>query len=444
MTALAPHPPTFRGELSHRVRRLGIETGQEPVVYLRRDSSIVRSEGFDSQTRVELRTGERRLRATLAVVTAPLLEEGEAGLSEAAWARLGVGPGSRIRVRHPRPLPSLRHVRAKIHGQRLDGAALAEIIRDVAAGEYSDIHIASFLTACAGERLDRRETIDLTRTMVSVGERLTWSGAPVLDKHSVGGLPGNRTTLVIVPIIAAAGHLIPKTSSRAITSPAGSADTMETLAPVELDTAAIRRVVEREGGCIVCGPAEPGPICSSGWSGRWSSTGPAGRLRALQEGRRRLHPRWWTCPSAPGRRSPRRPTGAGARSARRWGCGSGRCCEVGPARIALATSGAGGPADARPGGSPARAVRRRSRRRGPRSSDPGRRAPCGSSRPSAGEGGMRTPPGGPAGHRTRPRPRHRDRQPPARRVLDPAAGLRCTCVWATRWRQHAGSRGESP
>jgi thymidine phosphorylase len=255
MTALAPHSPTFRGELSHRARRLGIETGQEPVVYLRRDSSIVRSEGFDSQTRVELRAGERRLRATLAVVTAPLLEEGEAGLSEAAWARLGVDPGTRVSVRHPRPLPSLRHVRAKIHGQRLDAAALAEIIRDVAAGEYSDLHIASFLTACAGERLDRRETIDLTRTMVSVGERLTWSGAPVLDKHSVGGLPGNRTTLVIVPIIAAAGHLIPKTSSRAITSPAGTADTMETLAPVELDTAAVRRVVEREGGCVVWGGA---------------------------------------------------------------------------------------------------------------------------------------------------------------------------------------------
>ena len=255
MTAVAPSPRALRAELSHRARRLGIDTGQEPVVYLRRDSSIVCSEGFDSQTRVELRAGERRLRATLAVVTAPLLEEGEAGLSEAAWARLGVDPGTRVRVRHPRPLPSLRHVRAKIHGQRLDAAALAEIIRDVAAGEYSDIHIASFLTACAGERLDRRETIDLTRTMVSVGERLTWSRAPVLDKHSVGGLPGNRTTLVIVPIIAAAGHLIPKTSSRAITSPAGTADTMETLAPVELDTAAVRRVVEREGGCVVWGGA---------------------------------------------------------------------------------------------------------------------------------------------------------------------------------------------
>jgi thymidine phosphorylase len=149
----------------------------------------------------------------------------------------------------------LRHVRAKIHGNRLDAAALAEVIQDVAHGYYSDIHIASFLTACAGERLDRQETIDLTRAMVAVGERLSWPRDLVLDKHSVGGLPGNRTTPIIVPIVAAAGLLMPKTSSRAITSPAGTADTMETLAPVDLDAAAIRRVVDKEGGCIVWGGA---------------------------------------------------------------------------------------------------------------------------------------------------------------------------------------------
>jgi Thymidine phosphorylase len=76
-----------------------------------------------------------------------------------------------------------------------------------------------------------------------------------MDKHSVGGLPGNRTTLLIVPIVAAAGVTMPKTSSRAITSPAGTADTMETLAPVELGQAELRRVVEQEGGCIAWGGA---------------------------------------------------------------------------------------------------------------------------------------------------------------------------------------------
>ncbi len=89
--------------------------------------------------------------------------------------------------------------------------------------------------------------------MVDLGETLTWSNTPVVDKHCVGGLPGNRTTPIVVAIAAALGLTMPKTSSRAITSPAGTADAMETLAPVNLDLPAIRRVVEREGGCVVWG-----------------------------------------------------------------------------------------------------------------------------------------------------------------------------------------------
>jgi thymidine phosphorylase len=109
------------------------------------------------------------------------------------------------------------------------------------------------VTACAGERLDEQETFGLPRAMLAVGERIDWGPGTVLDKHCVGGLPGNRTTPIVVAIVAAAGHRIPKTSSRAITSPAGTADTMEVMAPVALDLEAMRAVVEREGGCIVWG-----------------------------------------------------------------------------------------------------------------------------------------------------------------------------------------------
>ena len=126
-------------------------------------------------------------------------------------------------------------------------------MQDTVASRLSDLELAAFVTACAGERLDQDETTSLTRAMVAVGQRLNWGDGPVLDKHCVGGLPGNRTTPIVVAIIAALGYRIPKTSSRAITSPAGTADAMETMAPVALDLPAMRRVVEREGGCIVWG-----------------------------------------------------------------------------------------------------------------------------------------------------------------------------------------------
>ncbi len=104
-----------------------------------------------------------------------------------------------------------------------------------------------------GERLSAAETVALTDAMVKTGDRLSWQASKVADKHCIGGLPGNRTSMIVVPIIAAAGLIIPKTSSRAITSPAGTADVMETLTRIDLDIHEMRRLVEREGGCIVWG-----------------------------------------------------------------------------------------------------------------------------------------------------------------------------------------------
>jgi len=150
-------------------------------------------------------------------------------------------------------------VRSRIYGHRLEEQALLQIVGDIVGGQYSDVQLSAFITACAALPLDEQETVALTKAMVHVGERLSWADKPILDKHSVGGLPGNRTTPIVVSIVAAHGLSMPKTSSRAITSPSGTADTMETLAPVDLDLPAIRRVVEEEYGCIVWG----GAVCLS-------------------------------------------------------------------------------------------------------------------------------------------------------------------------------------
>ncbi|MFY9269555.1 MAG: thymidine phosphorylase family protein [Candidatus Manganitrophaceae bacterium] len=254
------------GKIAHalRLRRIGIDTYQQPVIYMRRDCHVCRSEGFEALSRVQVAhngigdgtaTRGQGIIAALNIVNTDLLKPGEAGLSESAWRLLGAKEGDRITLAHPPPLESLGHVRAKIYGKRLEEPAMNEIIQDITAGRYSDVHLASFITASAGDRLDTSEMVALTRAMISVGDRLRWSRTPVMDKHSIGGLPGNRTTLLVVPIVATFGLTMPKASSRAITSPAGTADTMETLAPVALDLPAMRRVVEREGGCVVWGGA---------------------------------------------------------------------------------------------------------------------------------------------------------------------------------------------
>ncbi len=238
-----------------RVKRIGVDTYREPVIYMREDCAICRAEGFEAFSRVDVRIGDRSIIAPLHIIRDSIIESGELGLSDAAWRLLHAEEGQMAYLSHPEPLESLAYLRAKIHGHTLTEYQFTSIINDIVAHNYDDIYLSAFITACAGNRLNLDEIVHMTRAMIDAGSKLHWDEEIVVDKHSVGGLPGNRTTLIVVPIVAAFGLVMPKTSSRAITSPAGTADTMEMLAPVTLSTADMQRVVKSEGACIIWGGA---------------------------------------------------------------------------------------------------------------------------------------------------------------------------------------------
>lgn len=233
--------------------RLGIDTQHEFVVYINKDCFVYRSEGFEALKRVEVIYKDKSIVASITVITSNILADCQASLSESAWKYLGVNVGDTITLAHIKPVTSFKHIRAKIYGKPIDHNGFHEIIQDVVNGKYSPIEIATFITACAKEKLDKDEIIGLTQAMINTGKQISWDYPVIMDKHSVGGIPGNRTTPIVVAIVAAAGMIIPKTSSRAITSPAGTADTVETMTNVELTSEEMRAVVEKEGGCMVWG-----------------------------------------------------------------------------------------------------------------------------------------------------------------------------------------------
>jgi thymidine phosphorylase len=147
---------------------------------------------------------------------------------------------------------SVIHIRDKLFGKRLTYEETYHIVDDITNDRLTDVEKTYFVTACFTKGLNTQEIVDLTRAMVETGSKLKFPSI-VLDKHCIGGIPGNRTTMVVIPIIAAAGFTIPKTSSRAITSPAGTADTMECLAKVELPAKKIKHIIRTVGACIVHG-----------------------------------------------------------------------------------------------------------------------------------------------------------------------------------------------
>lgn len=236
-----------------KLKKIRIDTYRDNVAFLARHCKLYRPEEYQAFKKIKIMAEGHHLLASLLIVDDEnIVGPEELGLSEQAFRRLGLEEGSSIAITPAEPPRSLDHLRQKIHGHTLDHKQIEEIISDIAGYRYSEMEIAAFLVSSAGF-MTTSEMLSLTQAMALAGNKLQWNPPIVVDKHCIGGIPGNRTSMIVVPIVAAHGLLIPKTSSRAITSPAGTADTMEVLARVDLSMHEMKQVVEDCNGCIVWG-----------------------------------------------------------------------------------------------------------------------------------------------------------------------------------------------
>lgn len=236
------------------LKRVAIDTYHENVAYLHRDCPLYKAEGFQALSKIEIQQDGRKILAVLNVVDDDcIVSLHELGLSEQAFTHLNLPEQTQVLVNHAEPPHSMEYVRQKLAGTRLTQDKLSEIILDIAGNRYSKTEIAAFIVAVSEAGLDRDEVLYLTNAMVQSGQLLDWKENIVVDKHCIGGIPGNRTSMLVVPIVAAFGLLFPKTSSRAITSPAGTADTMEVLANVDLPVERLDQIVREQRGCLAWG-----------------------------------------------------------------------------------------------------------------------------------------------------------------------------------------------
>ncbi|MDP2637487.1 MAG: thymidine phosphorylase [Candidatus Levybacteria bacterium] len=147
---------------------------------------------------------------------------------------------------------ALNAIRKKLVGKTLNYKEIYSIMDEIANQRLGDVLTTYFAASGYSKGFTDQELYYLTKAMVETGEKLEFKGI-VADKHSIGGIPGTRTTLIVIPIIAATGFTIPKSSSRAITTPSGTADDMETLAKVNFSKKEIYKIVKKTNGCIVWG-----------------------------------------------------------------------------------------------------------------------------------------------------------------------------------------------
>ena len=234
-----------------KARPLEIEALKPIVILNREDADELDVRPLD---RVELMVNNKKLIAIVNVAEVFVLE-GEIGLSETVHEKLGVKMGEKIKVKPSEPPESLIFIKNKLSGNVLKSKEIEKIVIDVVGQRLSDIEITAFVTGLYIHGMAMNEVAALSRAMAETGKNLKFKTKEIFDKHSIGGIPGDKTSMILVPVIAAAGLTIPKTSSRAITAPAGTADRMECLCPVDLTLEEIKRVVRKTNGCLVWGGA---------------------------------------------------------------------------------------------------------------------------------------------------------------------------------------------
>ncbi len=182
-----------------------------------------------------------------------LIKPGEIGISKDVCKEFKLREGEIIEILHMDRPASLGSIQKKLNGQTLTEEDIKLIVKEIMEGKLSEIETTAWIAAAYMKGLSDEEIIALTHATVDSGHQLNLGKVPILDKHSIGGVAGNRTTMIVVPIIACTNAYIPKTSSRSITSASGTADTFEVLTNVNIEIDELRNIVRKAHGAIVWG-----------------------------------------------------------------------------------------------------------------------------------------------------------------------------------------------
>lgn len=233
---------------------MDVATGGPLVAVLnQKDANIL---DLHLSDRIRIKKGKKQAIAVVDFAeSSKAVPRGKIGLFEEVLHKLNVKNNDKVKISLEEKPMSLAYIKKKLNGKELNYREIKSIIDDTVSNLVTQVELTYYVAGNYVNGMSLKETVALTKAMIYTGDMLKLKKKHVIDKHCIGGVCGNRTTPIVVPILIAAGLTVPKTSSRSITSPSGTADTMEVLTNVSLSMKQIKKVVNKIGGCMVWGGA---------------------------------------------------------------------------------------------------------------------------------------------------------------------------------------------
>lgn len=235
-----------------RPKKIDVSTGSRKYILINSKTAI--DEGISNDSKLEI---SNPLTGTSTVVEVDLTEKlvsaEEVGIDIETYNILELSNTELLSLDFLSPPKSLSHIRSKLLGNRLGYSEFKEILEDIISKRLGQIETTYFASTGFNPGYNDEEIFDLTKAMANSGSMISWPYEKVVDKHSIGGLAGKGITPIIVSIISSLGLVIPNTSTRAITAPAGTTDVLEVLCDVDFNINEIEKLVKKNGACFVWG-----------------------------------------------------------------------------------------------------------------------------------------------------------------------------------------------
>ena len=212
--------------------------------------------GIFTSDRVSIKTKTKppkEISTIVNTITDHLVGENQIAVSSELKDWLGLKVGQKVEVSFTPSSRSLNFIKKKLNKKRFTRREINIIIKDIVSNSLSEPEMALFISAMYKQGMNMAETISLINAILKTGNKLRLKGKYVSDKHSIGGIPGNRTTPLVISICAAGGLIMPKTSSKAITSAAGTADLIEAIAKIDYSIKDLKKIIKKTNACMVWG-----------------------------------------------------------------------------------------------------------------------------------------------------------------------------------------------
>ncbi len=234
-----------------KIRHLPVKSFGENIAYIHRDCTLYKVDDINKVTKLELHKGGKTIFAFLQITESDELAPDEIGLNDEAYTALNMSEGSSVHVSLATPSISTSALHNKISGNVLSSAEYSAIINDIDSGRYTKMDVAAFLVACSVS-MSPAELVALTEAMISK-KILHWDDkVMVVEQNSLGGVPGNKTDLIVMAIVASYGLPMAKTCVHSMSACADVADTMETMANIDLTPAKFQKYVRENNASVVC------------------------------------------------------------------------------------------------------------------------------------------------------------------------------------------------